>query len=300
MNGERRDGQDMRVGFAGLGNMGGGMCRQLADEGFEISAFDLDLAATREADRHPGVTGVADPRDLAAPIVVTMLPDGAAVRDVVTVLLPRLAPGALVVDCSSSDPGDTAELARTASDHGVNLMDAPVSGSPAQARQGTLTLMAAGSDASYETAGPVLRALGRVHHVGPLGSGHALKALNNLLSSINLAAAAEILLAGQAYGLRPAAMLEVINISAGRSHATETKLPEHILPRTFDSGFALRLMAKDIEIAASLVSSSGESGHFTSVCRHIWRKALADLGEAGDNTEVVRWLERQAGRELTR
>jgi len=290
----------MRVGFAGLGNMGGGMCRRLADEGFQVSAFDLDLATTREADRHPGVTGVTDPRDLAAPIVVTMLPDSAAVRGVVTMLLAHLPPGSLVVDCSSSDPGDTVKLARTASDQGVDLMDAPVSGSPAQARHGTLTLMAAGSDASYESAGPVLRALGRVHHVGPLGSGHALKALNNLLSSINLAAAAEILLAGQAYGLKPAAMLEVINMSAGRSHATETKLPDHILPRTFDSGFALRLMAKDIEIAASLVSSSGGSGHFTPVCRRIWQQALATLGEAGDNTEVVRWLERQAGRELAR
>ncbi|NRQ39773.1 NAD(P)-dependent oxidoreductase [Nonomuraea sp. NN258] len=290
----------MRVGIAGLGNMGGGMCRRLADSGFETVAFDLDPGVTRAAGRHPGVTGVTDVRDLAAPVVVTMLPDGAAVRNVVTGLLAHLAPGSLVVDCSSADPAGTVELARLTAAHGVDLMDSPVSGSPAQARDGTLTLMAAGSAESFAKARPVLAALGRAHHVGPLGSGHALKALNNLLSSINLAAAAEILLAGQAYGLKPAAMLQVINISAGRSHATETKLPDHVLPRTFDSGFALRLMAKDLEIAASIVAAGGGAARFTPVCREIWRRALAASGDdAGDNTEVVRWLERQAGRELT-
>ncbi|MGF1431027.1 NAD(P)-dependent oxidoreductase [Kitasatospora sp. LaBMicrA B282] len=288
----------MRIGFAGLGTMGGGMCRRLAEAGFEVTAFDLDAAAAERVAAGAGVTAVARPAELAAPVVVTMLPDGAAVRAVAEQLLEHLEPGAVLVDTGSSDPGDTRELRELAARYGVHVVDAPVSGSPAAARAGELTLMAAGDAAALDLAEPVLAALGRVYRVGPSGAGHALKALNNLLSSISLAATAEVLLAGRAFGLAPELMLEVINASTGRNHAAETKLPAHVLTGTFDSGFALRLMLKDLRIAARLLDEAGGPADLSRACRGIWEEAHAKLPDGADNVEVVRWLEAEAGREL--
>jgi 3-hydroxyisobutyrate dehydrogenase len=278
--------------------MGGGMCRRLADSGFEVLAFDLDPDAVRAAGEHPGVTGVPDAASLAAPVVVTMLPDGSAVRRVADALLPYLAPGSLLVDSGSSAPDGTVELGRAAAAHQVDVVDAPVSGSPAAARAGELTLMAAGAAGPLDRAEPVLSALGRVHRVGPAGAGHALKALNNLLSAINLAAVAEVMLAGREFGLEPGVMLAVINASTGRNHASETKLPDHVLSGTFDSGFALRLMLKDIRIATALERAAGGPASFGRACQELWEKAGAELPGTADNVEVVRWLEQAAGQEL--
>ncbi|MFB7913273.1 NAD(P)-dependent oxidoreductase [Streptomyces sp. NPDC056061] len=288
----------MRVGFAGLGAMGGGMCRRLADRGYEVVVLDLDADAVRRASAHPGVSAAPDVPGLAAPVVVTMLPDGAAVRQVADVLLPALEPGAVLVDTGSSAPADTLELGRLAAGFGVRVVDAPVSGSPAAARAGELTLMAAGDADALDRAAEVLSALGRIHRVGPAGAGHALKALNNLLSAVNLAAVAEVMLAGRAFGLDPAVMLEVVNASTGRNHASETKLPDHVLPGTFDSGFALRLMLKDIRIATALQAEAGGPAPFGTACRELWERAGTDLDAGADNVEVVRWLENAAGREL--
>jgi 3-hydroxyisobutyrate dehydrogenase len=278
--------------------MGGGMCRRLADRGFDVVAFDLDAELVRVAGEHQGVTGVAEAAELAVPVVLTMLPDGAAVRWVAQRLLPRMASGSLIIDSSSSAPQDTLALAELAQGYGVSIVDAPVSGSPAAARAGELTLMAAGDSAALDRAEPVLRVLGRVFRVGPSGAGHALKALNNLLSSVNLAAVAEVMLAGRAYGLEPEVMLSVINASTGRNHASQTKLPDHVLSGSFDSGFALRLMLKDIRIGTTLLDAAGGPASLGHACRQLWEKAQADLPATADNTEVVRWLEGVAGREL--
>lgn len=288
----------MRVGFAGLGAMGGGMSRRLADSGFEVTAYDVDAETARSAGEHPGVEATADVAGLAAPVIVTMLPDGAAVREVAAALLPKLTPGALLIDTGSSAPADTLELGRKAAEFGVSVVDAPVSGSPAAARSGELTLMAAGDGEALDRAEEVLTALGRVHRVGPAGAGHALKALNNLLSAVNLAAVAEVMLAGKAFGLEPSVMLEVINASTGRNHASETKLPDHVLPGTFDSGFALRLMLKDIRIATALQAEAGGPASFGTACQELWERALTELPTGADNVEVIRRLEAAAGREL--
>ncbi|MGW5131546.1 NAD(P)-binding domain-containing protein, partial [Streptomyces sp. NPDC004135] len=145
----------MRVGCAGLGAMGGGMCRRLADRGFDVVAYDVDAEVAAAAGAHPGVRAAAGVADLAAPVVVTMLPDGAAVRQVAGELLPHLPAGALIIDTGSSAPEDTLALGRAAAAHGVSVVDAPVSGSPAAARAGELTLMAAGEPGDVERGGGV-------------------------------------------------------------------------------------------------------------------------------------------------
>ncbi|GAA4013652.1 hypothetical protein GCM10022384_67440 [Streptomyces marokkonensis] len=288
----------VRVAFAGLGSMGSGMCRRLADRGFDVAAFDVDSRALQEVARHPGVTAVAAASELDAPYVVTMLPDGSAVRLLADELLPHLKPGALLIDTGSSAPDGTIELGRIAAGYGVAVVDAPVSGSPAAARAGELTLMAAGDADAVAGAETVLGSLGRVHRVGPAGAGHALKALNNLLSAVNLAAVAEVMLAGRAFGLEAATMLDVINTSTGRNHASETKLVDHVLPGTFDSGFALRLMLKDIRIATDLLATTRGPAAFGTACRELWERAEKGLPATADNVEVVRWLETAAGQEL--
>ena len=289
----RRGSVRARVGFIGIGTMGGGMARRLADEGFSVVAFDLRESVVRDAALHPGITAVSLGPELACSIVVTMLPDGAAVRAATKDLLPLLDPGAIIVDSSSSAPEDTLALADRASSWGVQVIDAPVSGNPASARSGGLTLMVGGDERALRQARPVLDAFGRVFHVGPSGAGHALKALNNLLSSINLAAAAEVLLAGAAFGIRPDVVLEVINASTGRSHASETKMRSYLAGDS-RSGFALRLMLKDMRIANDLLDTCGGPGSLGRACLDLWERAEVELSSGADNLEIVSWLARFA------
>lgn len=291
----------MRIGFAGLGTMGGPMCRRLAESGFQLMAFDKDLGAAKRLAELESVEPAASAMDLGqCDVVITMLPDGRAVQDVVVAsgLLAELRPGAVIIDSGSSAPADTARLGELANVRQLGVVDAPVSGSPADAGHGALTLMVGGHSSTVADVEPLLNALGEVHHVGALGAGHALKGLNNLLSSINLAAAAEVMLGGASYGIDPAVMLRVINRSTGRNDATERKFGSFVLSGEFASGFALELMAKDIRIATDLMRATGVPVEFGEICRAFWDAAHQELGGSRDNTEVVRWLEGRAGVEL--
>jgi 3-hydroxyisobutyrate dehydrogenase len=281
--------------------MGGPMCHRLIAAGFQLTVFDKDPHTVARLAAHGAVTPAATAADLAlSDLIVTMLPDGRVVRDVVvdSGLLASLQPGTVIIDSGSSAPSDTVGLGQSAAEHRIDIIDAPVSGSPTNAGNGTLTLMAGGHPAAISRAHPVLNALGEVHHVGTLGAGHALKGLNNLLSSINLAAAAEIMLGGARYGIDPAAMLRVINRSTGRNDATERKFGPYVLSGNYASGFALELMEKDIRIATDLMHTLGVPAEFGATCRAFWEAAHKELGEGRDNTEVVRWLEARVGIEL--
>ncbi len=174
-----------------------------------------------------------------------MLPDPAVVRRVVADLLPGIAPGSVVVDMSSSEPLVTRELAAEAAGHGVTLVDAPVSGGVAGAVSGRLTIMAGGAPGDVRRVRGLLDVLDpRVVPVGDVGAGHAVKALNNLLSTTHLLATCEAMAAAE-FGLDVPTVLGAINSCSGRSGFTENKWPNFIVPGTFDSGFSLRLMLKD-------------------------------------------------------
>lgn len=290
------------VGFIGLGTMGAPMCARLAERGHPVLVHDADAEHVRAVLAH-GIAA-ARPAELGArsAVVITMLPDGPCVREA---LLGRpegsegaastMAPGTAVVDMSSSAPLGTQQLgSRLLAHHGVRMVDAPVSGNPAAARAGRLNIMAGGGDDVLAQVLPVLASLGTVTHVGELGSGHAVKALNNLLSAIGLATAAEALLVARRFGLNPAVVLDVVNGSTGRNHATENKVGQHVLSRSFDSGFSLRLMRKDVATAVELAQASGAPTRFADACRDLWDSAYESLGPDADNTEVVRWMELEA------
>jgi 3-hydroxyisobutyrate dehydrogenase len=264
--------------------MGAPMAANLERAGFVVQSFDLRGTGNRRSIREAAE---------GADALVTMLPDGDAVREAVFEALPALSPGTVVIDMSSCDPGSTRALEAVLSPGKVLLIDAPVSGAVAKARDGTLAIMVGGSREALEKAAPVLRAMGRdLFHVGPLGAGHAVKALNNYLGAAGTLAGFEALLVAQRFGLDPQPMLEAINASTGRNSTTERKIPQQVLTGAFASGFRLSLMAKDVGIAAALARDLGVEAPYLRTTLRLWRAAQRALAASADHTEIFRYLQR--------
>jgi 3-hydroxyisobutyrate dehydrogenase len=281
------------VGFIGLGNMGRPMALRLVRAGYEVRAYDL-VQEAREALRAAGAVAAESAAHAAtgAKVVILMLPNSSVVRDVVTdaEFMQALDADALVVDMSSGEPAVTRELAAHLADRGIRMIDAPVSGGVSGAKNGTLTIMAAGTAEEVEVARPLLEVLGKVFAVGPVGSGHALKAFNNLLSATHLWATGEVMAAGERFGLDPDVMLSVFNASSGRSGSTEAKWPRFVRSGSFDSGFSLQLMIKDMRIAMDLCAKEGVPARLGQRALEVWEQAGAELDPGADHTEIARWL----------
>lgn len=284
----------MKVGFIGLGMMGRPMAERLIGQGCDIRLYDADAALARNF----GDAFAASPREAAAKadILITMLPNGDIVRDVLTGAgnaLADIASGAVVVDCSSSDASGTVALGADLAQRQIALVDAPVSGGVPLAREGKLTLMVGGvDDALFARISPVLEALGgRILRVGPLGAGHAAKAINNAIAAATLAVTAEGLCMGERFGLAPETLLDVLNSSTGRSAVSESVFRTQIVPRTYAQGFALGLMAKDVGLADRLRDKLGLDLPMMSHTHRQWQRALAALGPAADFTAFHQYVE---------
>lgn len=293
------------VGIVGLGRMGAPMARRLGDAGFEVRAFDVDPEVAARVSEHAGVTVVPAARDVIRPggVMILMLPSSHAVRAVIGSLLADptdplhpLADDGVLVDMGSSDPGETRRIGAQLDERRIAFVDAPVSGGVSAAERGTLAVIAGGDAAHLERCRPVLDPLaGKVVHVGALGAGHALKALNNLLSATGLLAAAEALAVGTRFGLDPAIMLDAINASTGRNNSTERKFPQFILSRTFDAGFTLDLMVKDLATATRLAGDTGTPSPLSALVSELFATALDELPPGADHTRIVEWVEERTG-----
>jgi 3-hydroxyisobutyrate dehydrogenase len=291
------------VGFIGLGAMGAPMAGHLAAKGYKLHVLDASSAAVAQFQE----SGQADvPADLealgaSAPVVITMLPNGDIVREVILGnsetegVAAGLKPGSVVIDMSSSSPVSTRALAAELAQRGHELIDAPVSGGTKGAVAATLAIMAGGKPETIERCRPLLESMGKLIVVGEVGSAHAMKALNNYLSAMNLAAAAEALIAGERFGLDPNVMVEIWNASTGRNTATEHKLSAFILSRTFQSGFGLSLMAKDLRLALDVARSTGAPTTLLGPLSALYDAAEERFWPRGDNTDVYRHLEALAG-----
>jgi 3-hydroxyisobutyrate dehydrogenase len=286
-----------RIGFVGLGNMGEPMVRLLAGGGHDLHVYDA-VPAARE--RLAGIAGVRVARtvtDVAdgADAVILMLPDSDVVEAVLLRdgLLRQIVPPTVIVDMSSSVPSRTRALAALAAERDVSLIDAPVSGGVGGARDGSLTIMVGGPAEVVARVRPALDVLGStVVHAGDRpGAGHAVKALNNLMSGAHLLVSSEALIAGREFGLDPAVMLDIVNQSSGRSGSTQTKWPRFVLPGGFDSGFALRLMLKDMRVALDLERATGTPAPLSQATVDAWAEAAESLGADADHTEIARWLD---------
>ncbi len=292
-----------RIGFIGLGNMGTPMARRLAAAGYRLAVADAAPAAVDRFRAQAACEVPATLQEIGATcrVVITMLPDGHVVRKVlmgetgvVAGLTASGSPGAIVIDMSSASPVGTRALERELAGLGITLLDAPVSGGVSRAVDGKLSIMAGGDAAVVARCRSILESMGQVFLTGAPGSGHAMKALNNFLSAINLAAAGEAVLAGARFGLDPAKMIEIFNASTGRNTGTDNKYPKFILTGTYDSGFALGLMAKDLRLALELARDTGASADLLQTCVNLWSQAEGQLGGRADNTEVVRYLQSRA------
>lgn len=279
------------VAFIGLGTMGQPMAGHLAAKGYSVRGWDVAEAA-RAASPVP-VAASARAAVAGAAAVITMLPDSRAVEAALAgETLAEAAPGTLVIDMSSSDPLATRALGVALAGRGFAMLDAPVSGGLKKARDATLAIMAGGEEADVARAMPLLEAMGAaVFRCGALGAGHAMKALNNYVSSAGLVAAVEALAIGQRFGLDPAIMVDVLNASTGRNNTTEHKLKQQVIPRSFAAGFAIGLMAKDVGAAATLARGVGLDAPLAQAMAERWADAAARLGPGADHTAIATLLE---------
>jgi 3-hydroxyisobutyrate dehydrogenase len=287
------------IGFIGLGMMGLPMARSLIARGFRVLGCDSAAearAALAEGATGGGVTFADSPAAVAAgsEVVVLMLPNSRIVATVMEGeggLLAALRPGMLVIDMSSSEPGETRRLAALAAARGAALVDAPVSGSVAKAKTGTLAIMIGGEDAAFAQAEPVLKGMGEaIIRTGAVGSAHAMKALNNYVYAAGLLATSEALRMGEALGLDLGILTDVMNASSGRNIATETKARQEIINGRYAGGFQLGLMRKDLDTAGSIAAETGYPAAMLALCRERWAGAVEALGPKVDNTEIHRFI----------
>jgi 3-hydroxyisobutyrate dehydrogenase len=292
----------MHVGFLGLGAIGAPMAAHLARRGRLPGWNRTASRATEFAARH-GATAVATPREAAAAdVVITCLStsaDVASLLDGPDGLLAGFRPDALLLDCTSGDPATSRRIAARLAERGVAFADAPVSGGTNGAEAGTLTVMVGAEPAVFERARPVLAAFSRrVEHVGPVGAGDALKAVNNAFLALNILALGEGLVALAKVGVAPRVALDVINASSGRSFVSEVLVPERVLSRTWPRAFRLALLDKDVAIAVGLLTEVGVPGPLVERVSSLVGQARATLGEAADYLDPIRLSEQQAGVEL--
>ncbi len=289
-----------KLGFVGLGNIGEPICRNLLGEGYEIAVHD----ARPEAMARLGDTGaqpVGSPEELGAvaDVVLLSLPNSAVVEKVVLGddgLAEVLSEGKVLIDTSSSKPHSTRNIAQRLAASGVEMLDAPVSGGVLRAREGKLAVMVGGRREVFERCSDILRAFGEhVFYVGDHGSAHLLKALNNLLSATTLASAAEAMILAEKAGISPETFIEVVNASNGRSYSTEVKFPRYILPRSFDDGFALGLMSKDVKIALETAAEMELPMVVGSTVSQVWQSAIANGHSAENHTAIYAFVENLLG-----
>jgi 3-hydroxyisobutyrate dehydrogenase len=293
----------MRVAFLGLGAIGTPMAARLAKQ-FDLTVWNRTAdKATAFAAAHR-CTVAATPLEAAtgAEVVITCLPtsrDVESLLDGPVGLLAGMGPGTLLLDCTSGDPETTRRIGARLAPLGIEFADAPVSGGTNGAEAGTLTVMVGGGEDTFRRARPVLDTFGRrVEHMGPLGAGHAMKAVNNALLGVNLLAVGEGLTALVKSGIPAQKAVEVLNASSGRSFVSEYLVPERVLTRLFPVTFRLALLDKDARIGAEFLEEQGVAGPVLHLASELLAQARAALGEEADYLAPIQMIEREAGVEL--
>ncbi|MCP5144859.1 MAG: NAD(P)-dependent oxidoreductase [Gammaproteobacteria bacterium] len=294
------------IAFIGLGVMGAPMAGHLARAGHQVKAFDLSLSAVQRAcELCPALGSASSAAEAAdgADVVFTMLPSGKPVRDVILGsggVAAALKPGSLVIDTSSSEPWITRENSTALQPLGIALVDAPVSGAEAGAIAGDLVFMVGASDDDFPRAQRLLSSMGaRIFHLGQVGCGHTMKAINNLITAVTFMATGEGLLLGKRYGVDPAVMNQVLNVSTGGSWITRNHIEQRILSRRFDDPFKLALMNKDVGIAGKLAQDADFPMPLATAARALWAEATAANSSDASVSELIRWLEQRANLAVT-
>jgi len=287
--------------------MGTPMAGHIARAGYPLAVYDMDARAVERVKADNASVAVAANSaavGAVSDVVFTMLPDGTQVQQAVLGpdgLVATMAPGSLLIDTSSAQPWLTVETATELAAAGIAMIDAPVSGARWGAEQADLVFMVGGDPADVARAQPLLELLGRsVHHVGPLGSGHVMKCINNTITAMTLLATAEGLVLGARAGLDPAAVNAVLNESTGESWISRVHVADRIITRSFDDPFKLELMLKDIRIALRLAQDLQLALPYAALCERVYDDADRYAGPGQSLSELVRWVEHTMGTTITR
>ena len=298
--------ESLTIGFVGLGVMGVPMASHLGEAGHRVQGFDVaPVALERLQAAHGSATLCSSARQAAhgADVVFTMLPNGRVVRDTVLAadgIAAGLRAGAVLVDTSSSEPWLTRETAAAVTARGASMVDAPVSGAQWGAEAADLVFMVGGADTDVQRVRPLLDVMGKqIFHLGPLGAGHTMKCLNNLVTAMTLTATAEVLATGTRCGLDPAVMTDVLNASTGGSWITRTHIHQRVISRRFDDPFKLELMLKDIGIALGVAREAGVDMPLCEAGHPLWQEADRGQGPGVSVSELVRWIEQREGVTIT-
>jgi len=294
-----------QVGIIGYGAMGSRMGRRVMGAGIPLAVYDINPATLEQA-HNDGAEPVKSVAELLArcSIVITMLPESAHVESVVLGeggILVAAKPGTLLCDMSSSYPPATRCLHALLKEKGIEMIDAPVSGGTQGAEAGTLTVMVGGNPALMERARPALEAIGtNVVHVGDIGCGHVVKALNNLLSAVTNAAAAEVTTLAVRNGISAETAINIFATSSGRSRVTDFVYPNFVLTRSFNANFALGLMKKDADIATRLAREVDHPMLIGNLVRDIYGMAVSQFGPRADYTRIAQLYEGWTGVEMSK
>jgi 3-hydroxyisobutyrate dehydrogenase len=287
------------IGFVGLGNMGGPMARNLATAGHQVKVFDLvpELAAA--------ITGAEAQQSAAAcvggvDVFVSMLPAGRHVEALylgTDGILASAAPGTLLIDCSTIDPGTARKVAEAAQQRSLELLDAPVSGGTAGAEAGTLTFIVGGSAHALERARPLFDAMGKtVFHAGGNGAGQIAKICNNMLLAVLMAGTAEALALGVNNGLDPATLSEIMKQSSGGNWSLNVYNPYPGVmdgvpaSRGYQGGFLVDLMNKDLGLAMETAEASGSSVPLGALAKNLYRLHQRVNGSGRLDFSSIQWL----------
>jgi len=279
------------------------MAARLADR-HQLRVFNRTQARARDfARRHPALVA-RTPKEAAggAEVVITCLPTSREVEQLLEGpdgMSGALAKGSLFLDCTSGDPSASRRIAAQLAERGVSFADAPVSGGTNGAEAGTLTIMVGADEPTFRRARPVLEAFGkRIEHMGPVGTGHAMKAVNNALLAVNILAVGEGLAALVKAGVPARIAVEVLNASSGRSFVSEALVPERVLTGAWPRTFRLALLDKDVGIARDLLAQLQVPGAVLDTSGELLARARTALGEEADYIEAIRWIEQLAGAEI--
>lgn len=288
------------IGFIGIGDMGTLMSQNLLKAGYPLVVYDLREKAMESLVR-AGAEQASSPRDTASrsSIVITMLP---ASPDVETVMLgPKgvikgAKSGDIAIDMSSSYPASTKMICERLATKGIRMLDAPVSGGTEGACEGTLSIMVGGEEKDYEECHPIFEAMGKnIYYLGKIGSGHTVKALNNLCSACNMAITSEALVVATKLGLSPDKVINVINSSSGRSWSSEFKFPNFVLNNAFNSGFTMGLMSKDVEMAIRLGRELHVPMFVGSVIQQLYNYYVGQGGGDDCSSSIIKLIEDWCG-----
>lgn len=294
--------ENIKVGIIGIGNMGWPMAMNILEAGYQLTVFDMDTDRSERFAVETGARSVVSLAELGdMDFVITMLPNGHVVREVLLqaeggAFINSVKKGCIVIDMSSAEPTGTKALGQELAGHEVTLIDAPVSGGVPRAKLGTLAIMIGADDAdALAQAKPLLETMGQqLFETGGLGSGHATKALNNLIAATSFVATSEAMLIAKRFGLDLNTLIDVVNVSTGQNFMTDKVMKDHVIGEQFASGFAMGLLVKDVGIANELCDAVNMHAPLSKLVLKRWQEALDVKGFAADNTEgILVWDEQE-------